>query len=607
MFCCGEYCQLEALSKLKRISPKHVTTTLKALPRTLDETHERILVGIDEANRQMALTALRWLTFSERPLSVLELEDACITSHQNDPYVAVDDRAAFGSILDVIPSLVVTTQQGGNEMNPRAAEMMSKTLKKESSFYTKPHGDSDDHGDKVRPTEQIFLGTREARAPALPALAELLANIPRRPSVRSTQIVRLAHFSIKEYVTSDRIATSDASYFASSVDEQQRHLAQDCMAYLYHWYGQLVCKSSSFCDTAFAMAGYAVEFAVVHQGHAELNHIPGWQRGLEMRFVQPSDDVRRRWSVSHYFRFQPDYGITPIDCLDDVPAIYLASYLGLRHTVGLLMEAGCDVYEHSLVVTGARYTPLIAAVESGRDGVVQELLNRGTNPNIPIPARPTRQGRVLLEYNMSVRSDKECSITALLHAIAFQSMSVVELLLNAGADPNTSGDFEPQQGSTGRYCYQWDRVSKIQALNRVGGIQAIHFQWRNSLAAAAVGGLDQIAKLLIKRGANVNAESFGRGTPLQVAVYDSNTDFVQLLLDQGADPLVVEDIDVDEVFNFRDDDQKQRLTKDMSPLGLARNFGLADVVQMLEAHTAAAKAPIANAGDEGQAGSIEQA
>jgi len=48
---------------------------LEELPETLDETYERILRGINKANRDHARRLLQFLTVAVRPLRVAELAE----------------------------------------------------------------------------------------------------------------------------------------------------------------------------------------------------------------------------------------------------------------------------------------------------------------------------------------------------------------------------------------------------------------------------------------------------------------------------------------------------------------------------------------------------
>jgi ankyrin repeat protein len=120
---------------------------------------------------------------------------------------------------------------------------------------------------------------------------------------------------------------------------------------------------------------------------------------------------------------------------------------------------------------------LFSAIQRGAIGDVERLLTRGTSPDIV---------------------DAE-GATALMAATLFADARMVELLLKHGADPN-----------------------------RADASRATALMW-------AVPDVEKV-RLLVARGANVNARSDTERTPLLVAAaYPRTVDVLRLLLDRGAD------------------------------------------------------------------------
>jgi RNA processing factor Prp31 len=71
------FCQLEVL---QHCLPQSIRRTLNELPKSLNETYERVLKEIGLANRDHAYRLLRCLAMAIRPLRVEELaEDSCST------------------------------------------------------------------------------------------------------------------------------------------------------------------------------------------------------------------------------------------------------------------------------------------------------------------------------------------------------------------------------------------------------------------------------------------------------------------------------------------------------------------------------------------------
>jgi predicted transcriptional regulator len=97
-------CQLKALRKCRNI--RAVKIALTQLPKTLDETYERILGSIDEDDQKMAHCVLQLLAVSERPLSLSEVV-AAITVDCENKVIDTDQQLLKPlDILDICSSLV---------------------------------------------------------------------------------------------------------------------------------------------------------------------------------------------------------------------------------------------------------------------------------------------------------------------------------------------------------------------------------------------------------------------------------------------------------------------------------------------------------------------
>lgn len=66
-------CQLDSL--INCLTRSQLRKSLAALPATLDETYDRILLAIDNDHSEYALRILQWLAFSARPLRADEIAE----------------------------------------------------------------------------------------------------------------------------------------------------------------------------------------------------------------------------------------------------------------------------------------------------------------------------------------------------------------------------------------------------------------------------------------------------------------------------------------------------------------------------------------------------
>src|SRR6202020_635271 len=83
-------CQLEELRKCAKLS--ELRKALKALPKTLDETYERILVNIDEMYREDVRKVLQFLAFSACPVSLEEVVEVLAVSLEDSPRFDPEQR-----------------------------------------------------------------------------------------------------------------------------------------------------------------------------------------------------------------------------------------------------------------------------------------------------------------------------------------------------------------------------------------------------------------------------------------------------------------------------------------------------------------------------------
>jgi hypothetical protein len=101
-------CQLDTLGKCR--NRLMLRKSLASLPRTLDETYDRILSAIDADDSQYAIRILRWLAFSIQPLSAEELSEVVAIDPERNP--AFDSQEVLedpSEVLTICSSLVTIT------------------------------------------------------------------------------------------------------------------------------------------------------------------------------------------------------------------------------------------------------------------------------------------------------------------------------------------------------------------------------------------------------------------------------------------------------------------------------------------------------------------
>ena len=186
--------------------------------------------------------------------------------------------------------------------------------------------------------------------------------------------VRLAHFSVKEYLVSDRIQQSMVMHY--SVQEIASHgvLAEDCTAYLLNFD-----KAVSLFDGTsiqYPLLEYAAESWASHAKQAERKRIESTSRMVE-RFLLSDGELLSNWiriANPDYYQLSENVGMTS----DNIALpLYYASYLGLFESVRMLIQKGINVKTQGKCFGNA----LRGAALSGHGEIVKLLLENKADTN----------------------------------------------------------------------------------------------------------------------------------------------------------------------------------------------------------------------------------
>ena len=351
------------------------------------------------------------------------------------------------------------------------------------------------------------------------------------------QVVQFSHFSVLEFLTSSRLATSRRSLSRYHISPKPAHtiLSQSCISTLLTLGDDISKKRIQ----NFPLAEYAAQNWIHHaQSEGVAPHIQDGMRCLfhpeRQNLVawisnQAVGDPWTRFSIWEPLERQPG------------PPLYYATLCGLYEVVKhLVITQRQDPNARG----GACGTPLHAAMYRGYTGIAQFLLDHGAHIDRRADWDSTllhgasRWGhldmaRSQLDEGAAVDARDSRGASALHKASQYRNFAIVQLLLDRGASLNIQNNrgLTPfhevlEYGDLDMAKFLLDHGADVNARDNCGA-SAFHMTTRFWNCDPT--------QLLLQYGADVNARDNANSTPLHQASRDSDIGFVRALLDHGAD------------------------------------------------------------------------
>ena len=352
-------------------------------------------------------------------------------------------------------------------------------------------------------------------------------------------VVQFAHFSVKEYLMSARLAKAKdtVSRFHVSMTSAHTVVAQACLGLLLHLDENITRRSLE----NFPLAEYAAKHWM---DHAQFENVSSnVQDGMESLF----DPSKNHFSIWVWLRDPVDpwrlcgpserpekAGATPL---------YYAAFCGMRDVAAFL------IVQHSQDVNARGFdneTSLHVVSRYGHAGVARLLLEHGADAEAQDNDKRTplliasddghvEVVRVLLEYDADTKARDKNGWSPLELASFFGRVEVARALLEHGAD--------------------------VKAKD-MGKQTPLHF---------ARG--EEVARFLLENGADANALDIEDQTPLHQASEDGRAGAARVLLEHGVD------------VNARDTNKATALHLASRPTYHRRAAGHPDVVRLLLKHS----------------------
>ena len=352
-----------------------------------------------------------------------------------------------------------------------------------------------------------------------------------------SRIVQFSHFSVKEFLTSDRLAAAigDVSLHHILLEPAHTILAQACL-------GVLLRLDDSTRETSVQRSPLA-EYAARHWiDHALFESVSSRVNdGMENLF-DPDKPHFSRWIQIHDMDdngWVLADGEMPPEQLEAAP-VYYAALCGFHDVV----EKFIGEHPEHVSLGGACGTALHAASRGNHLKVGQSLLEHGAEVNalgqwertpLHVASRHGHLeiGRLLLEHGANVNAKQDDHWTPLHLAAANGHFELVRTLLRHNADVNAQTDdgHTPLHRTSKNGHVDIARV----LLDHGTDPKACGNDQSTPLHLASYWGKLEVAHLLLERGVDVDAEDDEGNTAYQIALEHGYDEIAQLLSGHGVE------------------------------------------------------------------------
>ena len=342
-----------------------------------------------------------------------------------------------------------------------------------------------------------------------------------------SRVVQFSHFSVKEYLTSGRLAAAagNTSFHHIALAPAHTILAQACLGILL----QLDDSTPNSYVQRFPLVVYAAE----HWSDHALFEADSFRLkdGIENMFDRDKPHLSRWIRVHNIDDFVRQGG----DNLPKAAPLYYAARCGFSHVVEKLL---CEHPDHVNAMCHPRGTAFHAASIGNHVNVAQSLLKHGANVNAlgglgrtPLHTASAwgnlEIGQWLLEHGADINDKDDEHWTPLHWAIGNGYFEVFRMLVGHHADVNARAD---NGGTPIRLAVDVGRIDIARVLldNGADPNSRDNSQW-TLLHYAAFYGHSEIAHLLLEHGADVDAVDAKDKTAYQYALTNGYDELAQLL------------------------------------------------------------------------------
>jgi ankyrin repeat protein len=315
-----------------------------------------------------------------------------------------------------------------------------------------------------------------------------------------SRVVQFSHFSVKEFLTADRLAEPmrDVSRYHIRLEAAHTILAKACLGVLLRLDERIHRNSIN----AFPLVQYAAQYWPTH---ARVENVSSRIKdGMECLF-----DANKPYFATWLWIYDDDGWVRSLFTeRPEKPAavpLYYAARLGFRQLAEHLIA---EHPEHLNAEGGDEVTPMHAAAAAGHANILSLLIDHGADSN----------GRTMNGHTPLRRASRNGKLEA------------GKLLLSHGADINARDKYN--NTALMGAVYQGHVEFARMLLERGAPIEARTHAGRTALHYAAITNQVECAQLLLDRGANVKVSDISGFTPSSCA---NAAEIVELMSGYGGE------------------------------------------------------------------------
>ena len=348
--------------------------------------------------------------------------------------------------------------------------------------------------------------------------------------------LRLAHYSVKEFLVSERIRTGPASIFAMAADSANRSMSEICLAHLFCSSQLNTTANDSLGD--LPLLRYSAEYWYSHAQNVPLQSDRVKIDSLALKLLEPGNRLAMMYWLSIAAPDRVQFGPWICKNIDWIgSSLYYASYCGLVDVANRLLAIGEDVN----AISGIYGSCLSAAACTGSVAMVRLLVESGARlegssihlqdslDERLLDIRQRSKSRQMIPNNASKAVGRAAQAFNMMKGPPLHELADIQR-----DDDDNATALEQDWGLTLQLAAARGEKTEVKRLldcTEATIDNTIVIQ--NALQEAAFAGHQDIVESLLRKGADVNARGGPFGTAMQAAARKKHHQVVKVLIESG--------------------------------------------------------------------------